>query len=348
MVLRDCLGRTTRVDGFDTSSAASALGTPEMRPLIMLFLDADSPFSQSNYLAFRNIAQKYPSIHFVAILSFGLGFNREVCHATGVPSYAAEANSMNLNNLSLLLDKHGFYNGKFAYEYFAVSANEVLMYTARGERFRYMPYTQADMTHVLGRTWVVTAVEELHRVSVPATSYSQKILEYPYYLTAEFDHFDRFTVGNAGVVGKMVAATDAAACKRQCVASSCTGFVMLGLHECIFFASHGRALKHLREKYDNAQLFVRRPVSNVLAPQQAFQGFLWGLLIIFTAILVFTCATKANSNKGTLDIQANMGMGSMNDVEAGATALMKSDTADDTGETELHSVAGLNEAEAAE
>jgi len=346
MVLRDCLGRTSRLDGFDASS--SALGTPEPQPLVMLFLDADSPFSQSNYFAFRNIAQKYPSIHFAAILSFGLGFNREVCHASGVPSYATEASAMNLSNLSLLLDKHGFYNGKFAYEYFAVSANEVLMYTPRGERFRYMPYTQADMTHILGRTWVVTAIEELHRVSVPTNTYSQKVLEFPYYLTAEFDHFDRFTVGNAGVVGKMVAATDAAACKRQCVASSCTGFVMLGLHECIFFASHGRALKHLREKYDNAQLFVRRPVSNVLAPQQAFQGFLWGLLIIVTAILVFTCATKANSNKGSLDIQASMGLGSINDVEGGATALMKSSSAEDPGETELHPVTVLDETEAAE
>jgi len=303
LVLRDCAGTQQNLNGLgDVSMSSTGNALPlstDRKPLALLFLDADSTFSQESYVAFESIAKKYTGINFIAILSFGLGYNKQACLNSGSPSYAKFQGPVGSGyTVPILLDKHNFYNGKFAYEYFAVSSNEILLYTSSGERFRYLPYTQTNLQKALPRTWVVTAIEELSRASLISTVNESKRMS-ALFLTNEFDSYPGFTLSSAGTVGKMVAASDVAACKRQCIESSCTGFTVLGLHECFFFASHGRALKYYKEKYENARLYVRKPISNVLATQQAFQGFLWGVVIIATAVVLFVCATKSNTRKFT-------------------------------------------------
>ena len=88
-------------------------------PLIILFLDADSPFSSRLFAHFAEEAKGYPEIKFVAIESFSLGFHaniQDVCKEVPLPLGSPA---------SFFLDSRSFFNGQFAFEYFGVQPNEV-------------------------------------------------------------------------------------------------------------------------------------------------------------------------------------------------------------------------------
>ncbi|CAD7957038.1 unnamed protein product [Amoebophrya sp. A25] len=287
--LKTCVGVTRTLD---------ATG-----PMAFLFLDADSEFSRTQYRHFAQMAEIFPKIHFVAILSFGLGWDPDACSKFPQPSGSPA---------SLLLDHHTFYGNQYGYEFFSVSPNELVIYNNK-RRFRYLPKTQADMGRPIGHTWVHTAVEELDRV-LSNPEFQADTHGSPLFLQSTFQEFDGFLV-EGGEIGRVNGAHDAARCQEKCFEQGCTAFVMYGQHHCVFFASEPTALLENRLRYSNARLFIRQPMADVNKSQKILKGFLWAMLIIFGATLLFFTCTKLNSKRvsaSVLDsLEANTGLSSL-------------------------------------
>ena len=75
--------------------------------------------------------------------------------------------------------------------------------------------------------------------------------------------------------------------------------MLYGQHNCIFYAGEPYALKHLRQKYSNAELYIRKPIRDVNAGEKLFQGFLWALFIIIGATGLFVTCTKLSKSKNS-------------------------------------------------
>ncbi|CAD7971281.1 unnamed protein product [Amoebophrya sp. A120] len=269
-------------------------------PLALLFLDADSDFSRTQYRHFAQLAKIFPEIHFVAILSFGLGWDSSSCSKIPQPEGSPA---------SLLLDQRNFYGTQYAFEFFSVSPNELVLYNEK-RRFRYLPKTQADMSRPIGHTWVHTAIEELDRVITNPTRFDAA------FMTKEFVQYPS-TMIEDGEIGRINAASSQTRCEEKCVQIGCTGFVMYGSHHCTFFAGETGALMENRLSYGNASLFVRRPLADVNKSQKILKGFLWAAVIILSASMLFFVCQKMGSKKthanvlDSLEQATNTGLSSL-------------------------------------
>ena len=59
---------------------------------------------------------------------------------------------------TFLIDNHNFFHSQYAYEFFAASPNEIVLYN-NGMRFRYLPRMQADLTRPISHSWFRTALD---------------------------------------------------------------------------------------------------------------------------------------------------------------------------------------------
>eukprot|EP00392_Amoebophrya_sp_AT5.2_P003210 g3215.t1 len=270
--------------------------------LAFMFLDADSSFSQRQYTHFAHLAKIFPQIHFVAVLSFGLGWDPTACDKVACTVIEQPEGSP----ASLLLDHRQFYGNQYAFEFFSVSPNELVLYNEK-RRFRFLPKTQSDMSRPIGHTWVHTALAEMQRViddnSLEKSFMQPTFVEYPQFMVED------------GEIGRINAASSKTRCEEKCVQIGCTAFVMYGQHHCTFFAGESAAVQDMRIRYSNANLFVRRPVDDVNRSTKILQGFLWAAIIIFGASMLFFVCQKMGNKKvqaNVLDtLEANTGLSSL-------------------------------------
>jgi len=229
---------------------------------------------------------------------------------------------------SFLLDRADFFQSRYAYEFFSTGPNELVLYNA-GQRFRYLPKVQSDLTRPLSHSWVRTALQELvqvvssketSRVSAksssamapmgptPSTGFfdSRAALPpvgAPLFLLDTYDHFPGYMYED-GEVGRIMQAHDAANCEQHCREIGCTAFVMYGAHHCTFFASEPWAIRHLKTRYSNGSLAIRRPISDVNGATKLLSGFLLASLILVTACAGFVICSKSSTPRSSSEIVA--------------------------------------------